>query len=241
MSPEAFEHLPELRHRVTHPDHSALRVTPEVVAQWDRRARELGRPADWRWSEAAIEASRLALLGAAVGRQDLWIYGYGSLMWDPGFHFAEVRRADLQGYQRRFTYRTVMGRGTPQRPALMLSLEARAGCCQGLAFRITAERAEPESRILWRREMLRGGYCPALLPLHTPQGPVTAVVFTANTAHDDHVGELPLEQTAAVIGSAAGVIGSNRDYLEQLAAQLQALAIPDDYVDALMQRLPPPA
>lgn len=238
MTPEAFRSLPELLGRMTPPDRSELRVTDDVLARWDARALALGRSADWRWTEAAIEASRQALLGATAPQRDLWVYGYGSLMWDPGFHFVEVRRADLSGWQRRFTYRTLMGRGTPQQPALMLSLEARPGCCCGLAFRIAADQVEAESRLLWRREMLRGGYCPQLLRLDTPEGPVSGVVFTANTAHDDHVGELPMDETAAIIGRAVGVIGSNRAYLEQLAAQLHALAIPDDYVDALLQRLP---
>ena len=209
-----------------------------MLALWDQRARELGRPPHWRWTEDALEASRRAVLGSVDGAQDLWVYSYGSLMWDPAVHFAEVRRADLQGFQRRFTYRTIMGRGTPQQPALMLSLEARPGCCQGLAFRITADRADVESRYLWRREMLRGGYRPLLLPLDTPQGPITALVFAANEAHDDHVGELPVEETVAIIARATGVIGSNRAYLEQLAAQLHALGIPDAYVDELMRRLP---
>jgi cation transport protein ChaC len=238
VAPDAFIHLPALRGRVTPPEQSALRVTDAVLAHWDRRAHELGRPPHWRWTEQALEASRRSVLGEIDGERDLWIYSYGSLMWDPGVHFAEVRRADLQGYQRRFTYRTIMGRGTPQQPALMLSLEARPGCCQGLAFRIPAGRADDETRFLWRREMLRGGYRPVWQPVHTPQGAVTALVFAANEAHDDHVGELPVDETVAIIARACGVIGSNRAYLEQLAAQLHALAIPDAYVDDLVRRLP---
>ena len=238
MAPDAFVHLPALRGRVTPPEQSALRVTDAVLAHWDRRAHELGRPPHWRWTEQALEASRRSVLGEIDGERDLWIYSYGSLMWDPGVHFAEVRRADLQGYQRRFTYRTIMGRGTPQQPALMLSLEARPGCCQGLAFRIPAGQADDETRFLWRREMLRGGYRPVWQPVHTPQGAVTALVFAANEAHDDHVGELPVDETVAIIARACGVIGSNRAYLEQLAAQLHALAIPDAYVDDLVRRLP---
>ncbi len=238
MNADAFVHLPALRDRVLHPERSALRVTPEVLAFWDQRALQLGRGVDWRLPEDVITASRRAVLGPVWTGGDLWVYSYGSLMWDPGVHFREVRLADLEGYQRRFTYRTIMGRGTPERPALMLSLEARPGCCRGLAFCIAADRVEEESAILWRREMLRGGYCPRMLPVATPQGPLTALVFTANTAHADHVGELPLAHTAAIIASATGVIGSNRAYLEQLAAQLRTLAIADDYIDRLEQALP---
>src|SRR5262249_60117835 len=101
-----------------------------------------------------------------------WVYGYGSLMWDPGFHFAEIRLAEVEGYQRRFTLKTEIARGSRARPALMLSLERQPGRCQGLAFRIAADMAEGESMILWRREMLAGGYCPAMVSMTTPQGPV---------------------------------------------------------------------
>ena len=75
-------------------------------------------------------------------------------------HFAEIRLAALDGHQRRFNFQTSMARGTVEQPALMLSLEARAGCCQGLAIHLAAERAEAELEILWRREMIRGAYRP---------------------------------------------------------------------------------
>jgi cation transport protein ChaC len=171
-----------------------------------------------------------------AARRDIWIYGYGSLMWDPGFHFSEVRLARLHGYQRRFTYWTRIARGTRERPALMLTLEKQTDatcCCTGLAFRINGDAAEVESAMLWRREMLRNGYCPTLLPVDTPQGPLTALVFACNHAHDDYAGEMPLADTAAIIAVAAGAIGSNREYLQQMVAQLQALQIRDPYVEAL--------
>lgn len=238
MTPEAFRYLPDLRCRLTPPEQSSVRITPKVLAQWDAHARELGQPDDWRISDQQREDNRLAFLGRDAGRQDLWIYSYGSLMWDPGLHFAEVRLADLPGYQRRFTFRSRLGRGSPDQPALMLSLERQVRCCcRGLAFRIAADLVESESAILWRREMIRGTYCPTWLPIETPQGPVTAVVFASNPAHCDYVGELPMDETAAIIGRACGVIGSNRQYLEHLAAQLQALSIEDDYIETLMRQV----
>ena len=238
MTADAFTHLPALRGKLTPAEQSGLRATLEVLVQWDERARSRGLPADWRWSNQELEASRLALLGEHVGGgADLWVYGYGSLMWDPGFHFAEVRLADLPGHRRRFCYKSTLGRGSREVPALMLALERGAGCCTGLAFRIAGELADAESAILWRREMLRGGYRPAMLPMSTPQGEITALVMTANAAHADYVSEMPIDDTAAMIGSAAGVLGTNRDYLEQLARQLDTLGIDDPYVDELMQRV----
>ncbi len=237
MKPEAFVHLPGLRECIVPPEQSALRVTPEVMAAWDERARHMGRPADWRLPDAVVEASRLATLAGRDEGTDLWIYAYGSLMWDPAVHFEEVRRARLPGYQRRFTFRTQIGRGSPDCPGLMLSIEARPETCEGLAFRVAADRVDVESAVLWRREMLRGAYTPRLLPVATPQGAVTALVFVCNPDHPDHVGELPLPETARTIARAEGVMGRNRDYVEQLARQLGRLGIVDDYIDALAAEL----
>ncbi len=225
-----------MRERIAPPEESALRVTPQLLALWDQRARDQGRGADWRWSDEQLEATRIALLGRQ-SEEDLWVFGYGSLMWDPGFHFAEVRLAELPRHHRRFSCRTQLGRGSPECPGLMLTLEPGAGCCSGLAFRIDAAVAGHESGMLWRREMIRGLYQPRLQSVRTPQGLVTALVFAANTAHDDHVGELPLDEAASMIARAEGVLGTNRQYLEMLVWQLQHLGIEDGYLLRLLQRV----
>lgn len=237
LTPDAFVHLPDLRARVTPPDRSELRVTPQVLAMWNQRAIDLGRPSNWRWSDQQLEDSRRAVLGAVAPEQDLWIFGYGSLMWDPGFHFAEVRLAELQCYQRRFTYRTTMGRGCPEQPGLMLSLEHGSGSCAGLAFRIAADHVEVESAIVWRREMIRGGYRPTLLPVSTPQGDINALAFAPNRAHPDYVGELPMHETAAMIACGFGVLGTNRQYLVNLVAQIEHLDIEDPYMKQLLEHV----
>ena len=233
MTADAFIHLPELRSRVTHPEKSRLRLTPEMFAMWEQRVRAAGWPAGWRLSDEVIESSRLAVLGDHKAGDDLWIYSYGSLMWDPGFHFAEVRLADVEGYQRRFTLKINLGRGSHDYPALMLSLEPQEGCCRGLAFRIAADFVHAETTILWRREMLRGGYAPAMVPMATPQGPIDALAFVSNSSHPSYVGELPLGETARLIASGKGILGTNREYLVQLATQLDALGIEDPYVAQL--------
>ena len=237
LKPDPFVHLPRLRDRLTSPDKSEYRATPEVLACWDERARKLGLPANWRRSDERLEETRRAVLGERDTGEDLWVYAFGSLMWDPGLYFAEVRLADAEGYQRRFTLKTTIGRGSPDRPALMLSLQPQPGSCRGLAFRIAADLAEDESAILWRREMLLGGYSPLLLPISTPQGAITALVFAANTSHSRYVEELPLSETANFIARGSGVMGTNQDYLEQLAGQLKALEIEDQYVQRLLERV----
>ena len=102
-----------------------------------------------------------------------------------------------------------------------------------MAFRIAAGSVQAESAILWRREMLRGGYSPAMVPMATPQGPITALAFVSNRSHPSYVGELPLNETAAMIAHGKGILGTNREYLAQLATQLQALEIQDPYVEQL--------
>jgi len=233
MTSDAFAHLPHLREKVTPPERSELRPTAELLASWDQRAREQGAPTTWRLADHDLEASRRAVLGRVEPRDDLWVYAYGALMWDPGFHFTEVRLADLAGYQRRFSHRITMGRGSRERPSLMLSLEECAGSCRGLVFRIATLVAEVESAIVWRREMLWGDYRPQLLPVSTPQGEVTALVFCANPSHPNHLGELPLLETAAMIATGSGARGTNRQYLELVAAQLENLGIEDAYIRQL--------
>ena len=225
-------HLPELEGRITPPEASGLRLTDEVLAAWDAQARAQGLPDDWRLPDADVERSRQAVL-ADIGGEDLWVFGYGSLMWNPGIHFQEVRRASLDGFARRFALATTIGRGTTNCPGLVLTLLPCAGVCHGLAFRIHHALVEAESRLLWRREMIRGGYCPALLPLDTPQGGVEALVLTANTAHPQYCHDLSLQDTAAIIASACGSIGTNRDYLDQLNEQLDLLGIEDGHVREL--------
>ena len=237
LNSDPYRHLPQLRERIAPAEASALRVTAQTLALWDERARAEGRGDGWRLSDAQLEATRVALLGDGSDGRDLWIFGYGSLTWDPGFHFDEGRMAELPGHRRRFSCRTTLGRGSPDCPGLMLTLEPGEGDCAGLAFRVDAAQAVHESGMVWRREMIRGIYRPCLLPLRTPQGEVRALVFAANPAHADHVGELPLHDTAAIIARASGELGSNRQYLEQLVQQLEHLGLRDDYLKQLLAQV----
>lgn len=230
--PSAYQHVPELWGRLVPPEASGLRFSDDDLQQWDARAQLQGLPPDWRWPDAWVEQSRQQVL-APLGSGDLWVFAYGSLMWNPGLHFDEVRRARVAGYERRFALAIPIGRGTVEQPGLTLTLEPAAGHCDGLAFRVPAALVEHESRMLWRREMIQGGYCPAWLALHTPQGAVQGVVLTANACHPQHRSGWSLEQTARTIVQAHGSLGSNRDYLDQLLAQCSTLGISDGYLERL--------
>lgn len=236
QSREAFKHIPQLIGKIVSPELSQLRATPERVALWDEMARRQGLE-KWRFSDDKIDASRRLTLSRFDSEHDLWIFGYGSLMWDPAFYFSEVRRAEIDGYQRRFSIKAQIGRGSAERPALMLSLEASSGVCQGLAFRLSGEQRENEAAIVWRREMIRGDYSPLRLQARTPQGPIDALVFGPNPSHAAYAGVLPVDEVAAVIATATGVLGSNRDYLEDLVSHLDELEIEEDYVRNLLSKV----
>lgn len=241
---DPFVHLPHLRDRFIAPQASKARVTPEVLAQWDEAARLRGQSSDWRLPDEERERSRVAFFSPRVSGQDLWVFAYGSLMWDPAFDFVEVRAATLADHHRQFNYRVVGGRGSPEQPGLVLSLMPRQGArCDGLVFRMAAHTVEAETQILWRREMIRGGYAPSLFAVHTPQGPVNALVFSARPDNPSYVHDLSLDETADIVATASGHLGSNRDYLLQLAAQLTALGLDDAYISDLVARvhMRPPA
>lgn len=243
MSHHPFRHLPALATQIRSAVESRLRATDEVLAAWDAEARQNGLGPCWRWSNDALETSRRAVMADHDVTQDLWIFAYGSLMWDPGLHFTEVRRASLTGYQRRFSCMTTLGRGTVDQPGLVLALEPHAGACEGVVFRIDASVADHESLLFWRREMILGGYQPVFLPVVTPQGPVRALTLRSNPGHPSHAAHLDLDDTAAIIARACGSHGSNLDYLQQLADQLDRLDIEDGYVRDLLHRIdhkPPP-
>jgi cation transport protein ChaC len=117
-------------------------MTPQRLAVWDERAREAGHPVNWRLPDLGREATRHATLARHDPHDDLWVFAYDSLMWDPGIHFAEVRLARVEGFQRRFGYRISAGRGTPECPARMLTLAPLSGHCTGLVFRVPAKLVE---------------------------------------------------------------------------------------------------
>ena len=214
-----------------------MRFTREVLALRDERAREAGYPADWRQSDQQVDKSWRSFLSSRVESGDLWVFAYGSLMWDPGFHYTEVRLADLDGYQRRFTVKIEVITGSPEHPGLALSLEQQPGHCSGLAFRIAADLVEAESELLWRREMILFSYSPTMAPLVTPQGSITAIIFASDKSQPKYIGELPLNETAAIIARGAGIRGVNRTYIENLVSKLKMLNLNDLYMEELLEQV----
>jgi cation transport protein ChaC len=233
LRPDSFRHLPHLQGKMIYPNESQVRVTPERLAHWDSRARASGAGADWRLSDHQLENSRRQMLETWEAGKDVWVFGYGSLVWDPGFHFEEVRLAEVDGYQRRFSIKLSGARGSPERPALMLGLE-RGGRCQGLAFCMARELLTEETSVLWGREMLQGHYVPLQHRASTPQGPIDVLLFTSNTKHAGYVGDLPIATAAAIMARGQGFLGTNRQYLMELISRFEGLEIDDPYLKELM-------
>jgi cation transport protein ChaC len=157
---------------------------------------------------------------------DLWVFGYGSLMWNPGFPHVEVRPALLRGYHRAFCIWSTNYRGTPERPGLVLGLD-RGGSCRGVAFRVSATDVAAATDYLMRRELDGYVYHPRQLSVAIDGGPVTALTFVADRAADCYAGKLSPERIAEVIRRGVGNSGRNRDYLIDTLQHMDELGIPD--------------
>lgn len=169
----------------------------------------------------------------------LWIFGYGSLMWDPGFRFAETRLARLPGWHRSFCMWSVHYRGTAEAPGLVLALDETAGAaCTGVAFRaVPGEEAEVLATVR-KRELISEAYLERMLPVVLEDGTaVEAVAYVINRAHVQYAGTMSVERQAEIIACRAGVRGPNRDYLEATAAHLADLGIADAELAALVSRV----
>ena len=156
---------------------------------------------------------------------DLWVFGYGSLMWRPGFAYDDVRPAMLTGYRRCFCIYSVHHRGCHARPGLVLGLD-RGGVCHGLAFRVTPAKAQATLAYLRAREQVNGVYREAMLPVRLDGGSmVTCLTYLAERAHPSFAGSLPIATQAILIRSAHGLSGPNLDYLINTLAHLVLLGI----------------
>jgi cation transport protein ChaC len=194
-------------------------------------------------SDAELEASiGWALSGA--GTDDVWVFGYGSLMWNPLFHYSEQRPATLRGFHRRFCLWSITSRGTRERPGLVLGLD-RGGSCQGVAYRLPADQAPHELKLLWNREMVLGSYEPRWARVEAAPGPASrvcieelrALVFTVNREHPNYAGRLPVDAVVAALAAASGHLGSSAEYLFRAVDALAAHGLRDSHLETLRRRV----
>ena len=154
-----------------------------------------------------------------VAARDLWIFAYGSLMWDPGFAYRETVPAVLHGRHRRFCVYCHGHRGTPERPGLVLGLD-RGGACKGLAYRVRAVDAPRALAYLWDREMQSQVYRLEELSVRLPRGRAKALAFVVDRRHPNYAGALSLAETARLIHQGVGRRGTARHYLERTVREL---------------------
>lgn len=159
-------------------------------------------------------------------RGDLWIFGYGSLMWDPGFPYIQWAPALVYGYHRALCIASNRWRGTPARPGLVLGLD-RGGACHGIAFLVARTDVGPALEALWAREMRRSVYRPRLLCARLPTKQVQALAFIADPTHASYAGHLSIEQTAERIANCRGARGPNLEYLIRTVEHLSELGVRD--------------
>ena len=164
---------------------------------------------------------------------DLWVFGYGSLMWDPGFEYVRSQPARLRGYHRAFCVNSTRYRGTPERPGLVLGLD-RGGSCRGIAFLVSDEKVDGVLHALWEREMAGRVYSPRVMRIELADGEkACALTFVADRGQDGYMGRLEVDAMARTIADCSGARGPNADYLFNTLRHLDALGIRESRLDEL--------
>ncbi len=159
----------------------------------------------------------------------MWVFGYGSLLWNPGFEFVETQLAYLPDYHRSFCMRSIHHRGTVEDPGLVLALDYTQGArCDGMAFRVAHDRVDETLAYLRERELVSSAYLEQELDITLMDGRVlTAVTYVIDPDHDQYCGDLPLDEQARIIAHAVGGRGPNWEYLCNTASHLDSLGIID--------------
>jgi glutathione-specific gamma-glutamylcyclotransferase len=168
----------------------------------------------------------------------VWVFGYGSLIWEPGFAYSRRALARLEGFRRSFCMRSIHHRGTVAQPGLVLALDEGAASCEGVAFEIPARIAEESLEYLRARELISAAYLEHSAPVTLSDGAVVqAITYVIDRSHDQYCAGLSLEDQAQIILHAVGGRGPNAEYLFNTAAHLAELGLRDPELDWLAARV----
>lgn len=177
----------------------------------------------------------LAQFSERLPRGHLWVFGYGSLMWSPGFRCAEKSVAFLRGYHRALCILSTRYRGTQRRPGLVMGL-CHGGSCWGMAFRIPAARVPRVLAALWQREMSRKVYEARFVPVRTKCGiRVHALTFVADAQHPQFARELDLHGRARLVAQGIGQRGRCTDYIRKTLEHMYALGVTDPHLERVLE------
>ena len=167
-------------------------------------------------------------------QRDLWVFGYGSLMWSPGFRASEQATALVRGYHRALCILSSRYRGTPEKPGVVMGL-CRGGSCWGIAFRVPRSRARGVLTKLWKREMLNNVYKPTLIRVTVAPGRrIRALAFVADPTHRQFVRELDLHGRARLAAQGIGQRGSCVDYIRNTLEHMLALGVDDPHLSRVL-------
>jgi cation transport protein ChaC len=170
---------------------------------------------------------------------EFWIFGYGSLMWRPGFSYRERADARLNGYHRSLCVLSQVHRGTPDKPGLVLGLD-RGGACRGVVFQIAPEEQEATLAYLREREMMNYVYREAMLPVRLLDGSnrvVSALAYVVDRKHRQYSGPRSLDEVVALVRQGHGKSGPNRDYVHATHDALLAMGVRDHALETVLKRL----
>nr|WP_242444366.1 gamma-glutamylcyclotransferase [Advenella sp. S44] len=177
------------------------------------------------WTDEEVEHSMQQNL-ANTDPDNVWVFGYGSLIWRPEFEFQECRLATLHGYHRALCLWSSVNRGTPERPGLVFGLD-QGGKCEGKVFKLRPDALEQEFRALWKREMVSGAYIPTWTHCATEQGTVRALAFIMDRENHAYAKDLTFEETLQIILNATGQNGPCPEYVIETAHALSDANIQD--------------
>ncbi|HEX3982519.1 MAG TPA: gamma-glutamylcyclotransferase [Acidisoma sp.] len=210
------------------PQGQELAITRETLRDGSVLARIIAEaPAGMNFmSEVELGESLASTMATHPAGEDLWLFGYGSLMWNPVIEFAERRVATIHGFHRAYCIWLLLGRGSPEHPGLMLALD-RGGSCPGLAYRVRADLLEREMPLLWRREMPGRTYRATWVKARTATGLVRALTFVVDRRSPRYAGKLSDQEIAERVATASGILGTCQAYLTDTLATLQTLGLKD--------------
>jgi cation transport protein ChaC len=187
--------------------------------------------------QATLEAA-LDYWRGRVPRDGVWIFGYGSLIWNPDLDFDRRVQARVFGYHRRLCLRSVLNRGSPQRPGLVAGLD-RGGSCAGIAYRLPARGLRAQFERLWEREMFMGSYAPRWLDAHRLDrgGHVRALAFVVRRDAFNYCREVSEAELIEALARATGRYGSSLEYLLHTVEALRAEGLHDPHFERLASRV----